>query len=79
MIRASWGKMYLLQIILENNIRFIENMPIGEDAAFLFEYFHYCKLVVFLDQSLYKYYELEGSVTKRYKENFFSIQKKKHI
>lgn len=76
LIRSCWGKMYLLQIILENNIRFIENMSMGEDAAFLFEYFHYCKLVAFLDQPLYKYYELGGSVTKRYKKNFFSIQKK---
>lgn len=76
LIRACWGKMYLLQIILENNIRFIENMSMGEDAAFLFEYFHYCKLVAFLDQPLYKYYELGDSVTKRYKKNFFSIQKK---
>ncbi len=76
MIRASWGKMYLLQIILENNIRFIENMLMGEDAAFLFEYFHYCKLVFFLDQPLYRYYELGDSITKRYKKDFFSIQKK---
>jgi hypothetical protein len=76
LIRGIWGKMYSMEIIYKNKIKFTQDMAIGEDAAFLFEYFNYCKRIAFLDEPLYKYYELGGSVTKKYKKNFFAIQKK---
>ncbi len=76
LIRGIGGKLLSGEIIKKNNIKFPEDMAIGEDAAFLFEYFYHCEMVAFLNKHLYKYYDIGSSVTKKYKENYFSAQKR---
>lgn len=76
LIRAVCGKMLSEEIIKKYKIKFLEDMKLGEDAAFLFEYFQHCKCVAFLNKPLYKYYETGNSATKKYKRNYFSMQKK---
>ena len=76
MIRAVWGKLLNNQLIRDNKIKFPEDMVMGEDAVFLFDYFYHCRLVAFLKGTFYKYYRLESSVTGKYKKNYFIMQKK---
>lgn len=72
--RASWGKMYLAEIIKKNRLKFPINVKIGEDAIFLIDYFAHCRNVILVNEYLYKYYITETSVTGKYKQNFFELQ-----
>ena len=42
-INTVYSKMYINQIIQEHNIRFREDMPLGEDTVFIIDYIEYIK------------------------------------
>lgn len=74
--RACWGKLLSAEIIKKNCLEFPEGVPIGEDALFLVRYFNNCKNVILTSRYLYNYYRGEETVTRKYKDNFYELQKK---
>lgn len=41
-LRTPWGKFFKLSIIKDNNLAFLENVRIGEDAIFVQDYLTFC-------------------------------------
>lgn len=66
-IRAVWGKLFDLNIIRKFNIRFDEELYIGEDAVFILEYLKYVNTVVTSNIYGYAYRINDVSATRRYK------------
>lgn len=63
---SPWAKLYKQSIINKYNIRFCEEMHIGEDMVFLFTYLQYTSKIVVLNQADYHYtFEQQNSLTKR--------------
>lgn len=54
-LRTPWGKIYKLNIIKENNIRFPEDYITAEDQIFNFIYLKYINKYRFLNECLYFY------------------------
>lgn len=67
MFRASWGKMFDLEIIRKENIRFDEKLYIGEDAMFLIDYFNVNNNIILIDEPLYGYRVHNNSACRKYK------------
>lgn len=68
---SPWSKLFKTTIIKENNIQFPEQMPIGEDAHFLYEYILHCaKIFVSNDTDYFYNAENDGTLTKK----IYSIQ-----
>ena len=67
-LNPPYCKLYLKQIIDENNITFNKNISMGEDLIFNFDYFKYISSAKFINKSLY-YYDMTSSTLthKRYK------------
>ncbi len=53
---AIWNKIFKLSIIKENNIRFKENISLGEDTVFDCEYYKYVEKIFVTEDILYRYY-----------------------
>ena len=71
--RSVWGKAFLLDIIVKNNVRFCDNLFNGEDTCFVLEYASYCKSLLFYnDEYGYYYRPRMDSVTYRYNEDIVS-------
>lgn len=74
MFRAVWGKLLLAENIKKNAIRFPEGLQLGEDAAFLVNYFQICNKVLFID-CYWNYYKISSlSAVGKYKSNLKEIQ-----
>lgn len=56
LFNVNWNKIYLLDIIKDNNVRFDKNYKLGEDARFNLEYFRYVNNASFVDEVIYHYY-----------------------
>ena len=54
-IRGVWGKLISMAIVLNNNIRFDEEMKIGEDTVFVLRCFNYILNIGFTNKYLYYY------------------------
>lgn len=70
-----WGKLYKKEIILENNISFVDLAQIGtyEDGIFNLEVFYYVNRAIYLNKTFYHYRrENENSITSKYREKLFS-------
>lgn len=60
----AWNKLYHLDIIRDNGLRFLDDVGITEDLDFSFRYLQYCKNVIFSpEDSLYHYYQHRGAAT----------------
>lgn len=57
MLQIIWNKVFLLEVIKENHIKFNESMFIGEDFRFLLEYLKAAKIqeFLFVNKALYHY------------------------
>ena len=53
--RGPWNKLYLKNIIKENNILFDENLTFGEDDIFNYNYIKKCSCVCVIENALYSY------------------------
>lgn len=74
MFRAAWGKLLSAQIIRDHEIYFPVGLPLGEDAAFLMEYFQSCNKVLMVNR-YWNYYRVSPfSAVGRYKRNLRDIQ-----
>ncbi len=51
-----WNNIYQMNIVKGNNIRFPENMSMGEDCVFNARYLIYCKGGYYIKKTGYKYY-----------------------
>lgn len=69
--RAVWGKLFDAEIIKEHNIRFPENLYLGEDAFFLIKYLMYVNGINVICRSGYNYRISQTSAVRRYKEDIY--------
>lgn len=60
---SSWNKIYRKTILRENNIKFHENIAIGEDMIFVVEYLQYCNSYYYINRAIYFYRKNEQSAT----------------
>lgn len=73
-INFCWNKLYKTQIIKDNNIKFDENIKLGEDALFLYEYFKYCTSIRSIKDAVYNYEKNNNSAVNKYDENFWNYE-----
>lgn len=73
-IQTCWGKLYLKHIINENNIEFAQDISMGEDQIFNYQYLLNCSSIIFDDKCYYHYLRInEGSLTCRYHDNIYGM------
>jgi glycosyltransferase involved in cell wall biosynthesis len=74
-INVLWNKLYSIDVIKKNNLRFIDDLFMGEDLLFNLDYIKSCDDIKFINQPLYNYLQInENSLTRKSKKNFFEIQ-----
>lgn len=61
LIRAVWGKIFKRSIIEQNQIRFPEELTLGEDCVFLIDYIIKADSIEFYNEYLYNYRIRSGS------------------
>ena len=64
-----WNKVYKKSIILKHNIRFNEDICIGEDYRFNITYLEYAQKSQFLNELLYKYYSTSDGLSLKNTKN----------
>ena len=71
-------KLYISDIIKENNLKFDESLSLGEDLIFNFVYLDYTnKNIIVINNELYFYLQNnENSLSKKYYQDMFEIYKK---
>ena len=63
---SPWGKLYRRRLIQNADLKFVENVHIGEDAIFLYSYMLSAKCINVTSWTDYCYYsQMSGSLTKR--------------
>lgn len=72
-----FNKIYLLEKIKENDIKFDINLSLGEDLLFNLEYMKYTEDIIIVNKQLYNYIQRDNeSLDNRYYENLFEIYNK---
>lgn len=67
---SAWGKMFSLDIIKRNKLRFkSEKDIISEDAYFMLEYFSYVSGLSIIHESLYYYFKRNNSLSRSFKKD----------
>lgn len=76
LINSPCNKLYVSKILNELNVRFNEDIKIGEDLLFNLKYLEGCKNISIIDDSLYNYltFNNDNSLTVGYKEHFLENQ-----
>lgn len=74
MFRAVWGKLLSAQVIRENTITFPVGQPLGEDAAFLADYFQMCGKVLIINRYWNIYQISSESAVRQYRVNLKELQ-----
>ncbi len=59
----AWNKMYHLDIIKTNNLRFDEELGMAQDLHFAFRYMLFCNKIAYNPEPHYYYYQHEKGVT----------------
>lgn len=72
---SVWGKIFKKSILTNNNIKFDENICIGEDSIFLYEFYEYSRKIVYYDLVGYYYYMNPLSVTHTFQPNMIENDK----
>lgn len=68
------SRLYNSEILTSNNIRFKENIHLGEDVLFNLEYLRYITAGVLIDAYLYYYRDTPGSLSKKIRPDYADIQ-----
>lgn len=78
LINMPWNKIYRKKIITESRIFFDESIDYNEDLLFVLHYIQCCKGDFAVVNEALNYYRtgIDGSLTKKYVENFWNIKKK---
>lgn len=75
MLEGPCNRIYRMSIIKAHNIRFPENISLGEDLLMNLRYYDFCNGVALLSDKLYYYIQSnDSSLTKVYREDFFNNQ-----
>lgn len=61
----SWNKMIRRKILIDNNIRYPEDMKIYEDITFFTSLYPYCKQINYINNNLYHYIERKNSAIRK--------------
>lgn len=70
------NKIYKTEIIKQNNIRFEENICVGEDYLFNIEYIRCVKKARYISEALYNYTIKNGTLSRKYIDRFIDIEMK---
>lgn len=62
-----WNKLFIRDIIIDNNIKFSKDIYMCEDMLFVFEYLKHIDEVLFVNLENYKYRIISGSASKNLK------------
>ena len=65
-----WGKLYVTQIIKENDIKFDSEMNLAEDMLFNLTYSLYVNKCDFVSKDCYNYYLYNNSLSRKYCNNY---------
>jgi glycosyltransferase involved in cell wall biosynthesis len=68
-----WGKLYKSKIVIENNLKFIDGLSLGEDLVFNSIYYNKIDKVSILNNVHYYYRQYKDTLCRRYRENIFDI------
>lgn len=76
LLNAIWNKIYCSSLLKKSNIKFIDNLNMGEDLIFNLDYLERCESISVINQSLYDYLVLNNtkSLTGSFKKDFFDVQ-----
>lgn len=66
LFHTCWGKLFKRDIIREHNIKFPENVTIGEDYIFVLEYFKYVNSARIVNKPILHYFINDSSVMRTY-------------
>lgn len=69
--QVPWNKIFKADIISENNVRFLSDIPLGEDSLFVIEYIEYAERACFIEEKLYVYTDSDTSVCKSSEKRSF--------
>ena len=69
-----WNKLYIANIIKENNITFNLKFELGEDFLFNLDYLKYVKKASYINEPLYIYTDGQEGLKLRYRANKFEIE-----
>jgi hypothetical protein len=73
-INPPWNKLYSRRIIEKNNIRFSENISLGEDALFNYHYFNCLTEFLIINDDFYNYRkDNDMSLTKVYNNKKYNM------
>lgn len=75
-INSPCNKLYITDIIKNNNIQFIDDLKMGEDLLFNLDYLKVCQNISVIDEPLYNYiiFNNTNSLTGSYKIDLFGNQ-----
>lgn len=73
--QVLWNKLFKTNIIKKHDICFNKNISLGEDILFIVDYISFCKSFYLLAEPLYYYRNNPNSITKKYYENYYELQK----
>ena len=59
----AWNKLYHLDTIINNNLRFDEELGMAQDLHFAFRYFCFCERIAYSTKPSYHYYQESGGIT----------------
>lgn len=77
--RAVWGKIFKREIIVRNNIRFPDDLYMGEDAVFLIRYMKHVDGINVISEDGYNYNRInETSATLRYNRDLLDQNAKQY-
>lgn len=69
------NKIYSNEIVQAYNLRFDENLKVGEDVRFNVQYYRFCEGVLFIETPLYFYCQNRNSLTNTYTPNNFDLHR----
>lgn len=73
--RSLWTYLYKKEIIDKNDIKFEENLPIGEDFLFNIRYMSNISNMAINNGCYYHYFINDGSAMQKYRDNWWQIYK----
>ena len=86
-LRVPFSKLYMLNIIKDNKIRFPQNISYAEDQVFNFQYYYYVKEYSFIDEPLYTYIHRRDTLSdlrnvctqEKFNQYLFKLEKEKRF
>lgn len=70
---SIWAKLFRRDILMEHNVRFDPNISYEEDCNFMADVIPHLKTVSSLGESMYRYRQMEESLSKGYRKNTFQF------